>query len=54
MSAVARSGLRIEHLHEHPYCVWQVLPEAVQGDDGMWRVPGNPLPLSFSLRARAS
>ena len=54
VTAVADAGLRVEFLHEHPYCVWQLLPTAGQGDDGMWRLPGDPLPLSFSLRARAS
>jgi SAM-dependent methyltransferase len=50
VSAVASAGLRIDFLHEHPIIVWQNAPEMVQGDDGSWRLPGDPLPLSFSLK----
>ena len=53
VTAVASAGLRVELLHEHPIIVWQNSPEMVQGDDEMWRLPGDPLPLSFSLKARA-
>jgi len=48
---LADAGLRIDFLHEHPMLVWQHSPSMVQGDDGMWRQPGDPIPLSFSLRA---
>jgi 2-polyprenyl-3-methyl-5-hydroxy-6-metoxy-1,4-benzoquinol methylase len=51
VTSLADAGLRIELLHEHPLLVWQHTPEMVQGDDGMWRLPGDPLPLSFSLKA---
>jgi SAM-dependent methyltransferase len=54
VTAIADAGLRIDFLHEHPFLVWQHTPEMVQGDDGMWRLPGDPVPLSFSLRASAS
>ena len=53
VTSIADAGLRIELLHEHPMLVWQQTPEMQQGDDGMWRLPGDPLPLSFSLRARS-
>lgn len=29
------------------------LDATTQGDDGMWRLPDDPMPLSFSLQARA-
>jgi SAM-dependent methyltransferase len=51
VTCVADAGLRIAFLHEHPLLVWQQRGEMVQGDDGMWRLPGDPLPLSFSLQA---
>jgi SAM-dependent methyltransferase len=51
VTVLADAGLRIDLLHEHPLLVWQHTPEMVQGDDGMWRLPGDPIPLSFSLRA---
>ena len=54
VTAVAGAGLRVEHLHEHPVLPFQLVGEMVQGDDGMWRLPDDRLPVSFSLRARAS
>jgi 2-polyprenyl-3-methyl-5-hydroxy-6-metoxy-1,4-benzoquinol methylase len=51
VTALADAGLRIDFLHEHPLLVWQDQAEMVQGDDGMWRLPGDPMPLSFSLKA---
>ena len=51
VTSLADAGLRIEFLHEHSVLVWQQTPEMIQGDDGMWRLPGDPLPLSFSLKA---
>jgi SAM-dependent methyltransferase len=51
VTVLADAGLRIDFLHEHPLLVWQHTPEMQQGPDGMWRVPGDPAPLSFSLRA---
>lgn len=51
VTAVAEAGLRVDFLHEHPLIVWQNDPAMTQGEDGMWRLPGDPLPLSFSLKA---
>jgi 2-polyprenyl-3-methyl-5-hydroxy-6-metoxy-1,4-benzoquinol methylase len=51
VTAVCDAGLRVELLHEHPVLVWQDTPDMVQGDDEMWRLPGEPYPVSFSLRA---
>ncbi|MGH3675739.1 MAG: class I SAM-dependent methyltransferase [Mycobacterium sp.] len=51
VTSLADAGLRIDFLHEHPFLVWQDRDEMVQGDDGMWRLPGDPHPQSFSLRA---
>jgi SAM-dependent methyltransferase len=46
-------GLRIDFLHEHEAAPWQIYPNAVQGEDGMFRLPtGSPrVPLAFSLKA---
>ena len=54
VTVLADAGLRIEFLHEHDVLVWQAFPSMVQGDDGMWRLPGGKIPLSFSLKARAA
>jgi len=51
VTVLAGAGLRIEMLHEHPILVWQANASMVQGDDGLWRLPGDLLPLSFSLKA---
>lgn len=51
VTAVAAAGLRVDLLHEHPVLVWQQMPEMEQGPDGMWRLPDDPIPLSFSLKA---
>lgn len=54
VTSLAEAGLRIEFVHEHPILVWQNSPDMVQDDRGMWRLPGDPEPQSFSLRASAS
>lgn len=53
VTAVADAGLRIEFLHEFPYCSYQALPTMVQGEDGWWRFPVNndSIPQMFSIRA---
>ena len=46
-------GLRIEFLHEFPYCVYKMLPFMEKGKDGWWRLPDqqDSIPLMFSLKA---
>lgn len=52
VNALTAAGLRIEFLHEFPFCMFQWLPSMVQGADGWWRLPGrDDLPFLFSLRA---
>jgi len=54
INSVMAAGLRLEFLHEFPYCTYQHLPFLTQGDDGLWRydkVDGG-IPLMFSLKAR--
>ncbi len=51
VSALAGSGLRIEFLRERNVARWPMLSTLEQGDDGLWRLPGSTLPLSFSLMA---
>jgi hypothetical protein len=45
------AGLTIEFWHEFPMCVWQCLEAAKRGDDGYYRIAGDPLPLLFSVKA---
>jgi hypothetical protein len=54
LSALADAGLRIEFVHEHPFCAWEMFPFMVKGDDGYYRLREDPdrIPLMFSVRAR--
>lgn len=53
VSTLVEAGLKIEFLHEFPYCYYQALPSMVQGADGWWRLPekNHCIPQMFSLRA---
>jgi SAM-dependent methyltransferase len=51
VTALAGAGLRIERLRELPVDVRQRLPAMVRGEDGFWRLPGDPLPLLFTCVA---
>jgi SAM-dependent methyltransferase len=55
VTAVASAGLRIEFLHEFPFCVCDLLPGMEEGADGWWRLKsgGESVPLLFSLKAAA-
>lgn len=54
VTALVQAGLQLEWLREHAFAESRVLPELLQGADGLWRLPPDEpcLPLSFSLRAR--
>lgn len=55
VNALTGVGLRVEFLHEFPFCMFQKLPSMVRSDDGWWRVPGrDDLPFLFSLKASKS
>lgn len=53
INALISAGLRIEFLHEFPYCVYNHYPFMEQGNDGWWRLKGKKetIPLMFSLKA---
>ena len=52
VSSLAAEGLRIEFLHEFPFCNYKSHPWLVKGEDGLWRCREKPdLPLMFSIRA---
>jgi len=55
VSALTSAGLRLDYLHEFPYCTGLVFPFLEQGDDGWLRVRGHrdDFPLSFSIKAHA-
>jgi SAM-dependent methyltransferase len=56
VTVLAKAGLRIEFLHEHPFSVYPQLPYLVEvaGEPRTYRLPGEldgTLPLLFSLKA---
>jgi 2-polyprenyl-3-methyl-5-hydroxy-6-metoxy-1,4-benzoquinol methylase len=54
LTALAEVGLRLEFVHEFPYCVYAKLPGMTRGADGWFRLPPpqDSLPLLFSVKAR--
>lgn len=53
INALLSVGLRLEFLHEFPYCSYDCYPFLKKGQDGRWRFPGGKdlIPLMFSLKA---
>jgi len=53
VNALVTAGLRIDFLHEFPYCAWKVVALVEQVEPGSWGLPTRfpRLPLMFSLRA---
>lgn len=53
VSSLLAAGLKIEFLHEFPYCSYDCFPFLEKGKDGRWRFPGGKdlIPLMFSLKA---
>jgi SAM-dependent methyltransferase len=56
INALIGVGLRIEYLHEFPFCPYDRFPGMERGADGWWRFPdpAPSLPQLFSLRASRS
>jgi len=51
LNSLISAGLRIEFVHEFPVCAFQRFPAMEQDKDGWWRLKGDNIPLTFSLRA---
>ncbi len=53
VTALATAGLRIEFLHEFPFCNYQRFPIMERHEDGLWRFPerNDSFPQMFSIRA---
>jgi SAM-dependent methyltransferase len=53
LNALIAAGLRIEFLHEFPFCMFRKFACMQQGADGWWRPAGygDMLPMLFSLQA---
>jgi len=52
INALISGGMRIEFLHEFPVSCWKALPFMVEDEKGLWRIPGDLVPLQFSIKAR--
>ncbi len=54
LDAILDAGLRLEFLHEFPFCEWEMFPFMEKGGDGYYRLHDGPdrIPLLFSIRAR--
>jgi SAM-dependent methyltransferase len=53
INALISAGLRIEFLHEFPFCAYAMFPFMERHEDGWWRLPSDVpvIPLMFSLKA---
>jgi len=51
LNALISEGLRIEFLHEFPMSSYSQFPFMEQDKVGWWRVKGDNIPLTFSLKA---
>jgi len=51
LNALICAGLRIEFVHEFPVCAWQRFSAMEQDEDGWWRLKGDNIPFTLSLRA---
>ena len=54
ITALVRAGLVVESLREHPVMPEQMRQYMVRDsdDDRYWRIPGDPVPLTYSVVAR--
>jgi hypothetical protein len=51
IGSVIEAGLTIDFVREHPVSTYQRLPQMTRDEAGYWRLPGDSLPMLFSLRA---
>lgn len=51
VSALIDAGLKVEFLHEFPQCNFKFFQFMQQDAQGWWRIPGDPIPLLFSIKA---
>lgn len=51
VTSLADAGLVVDRLRELPVDVRPRKPSMRQGDDGYWRLPGDPLPLMLTCSA---
>jgi SAM-dependent methyltransferase len=51
INAIISAGLQVEFLHEFPKIFFKAVPYMEQDEEGYWRIPGDKIPLTFSIKA---
>jgi len=51
LNSLIRAGLTIVEVGEFPKLVWKYLPVAEKADETHYRIPGDPLPQTWSVKA---
>ena len=51
LNSLIKAGLVIQEIGEYPQLPWQYVKKAVQGNDKQYRIPGDPLPQMWSVKA---
>jgi SAM-dependent methyltransferase len=51
LNSIIDAGLVIEHVGEYNHLPWQYVQIAIKGDDGEYRIPEDPLPQMWSVKA---
>ena len=51
LNGLIKAGLVIQEVREYPHLPWKYVKKAEKGEDGNWRIPGDPLPQLWSVEA---
>ncbi|MCW4049894.1 MAG: class I SAM-dependent methyltransferase [Candidatus Bathyarchaeota archaeon] len=51
VNSLIKAGLNIQEIGEYPFLVWQYVKKAEKIDDEYWKIPGDPLPQAWSVKA---
>ena len=51
VTSLAKAGLHIQYLHEFPLCCFPARKYMYEDKDGWWRLEGDKIPLTFSIKA---
>jgi len=54
LNSLIHAGLTILNVREYPHLTWKYLPLSEKTDDGGYRIPGDPLPQTWSVKALKS
>jgi SAM-dependent methyltransferase len=51
INSLINAGLVIQHVGEYKHLPWKYVPMSVKGEDGEYRIPEDPLPQMWSVKA---